>query len=237
MFVTVQAHAYGYDTMQRVRKHIRYPGEPWCLGLCTTCTETCLYRFAVGRSQRLGSHTERKETEENERSESGESQPPTRLGGDWTTRYRGIGPNARSVRHLWRMEGTNDPQGYSGGDGIEAKKRPPRKLFFSAKGVMDAEITFLEEPQWIEDKENKRSDVLTSRVIDHEEGNEMLLEQFPPDAYDLSEALVRGLGADVKGKRCTVRAKRGTRKNKTGDTVEFIVSFEIRPVGLDTTPS
>ena len=135
------------------------------------------------------------------------------------------------------MQGSSDPQGYTGGDDIEAKKRPPRKLFFSAKGVMDAEITFLDEPQWIEDKENKRSDVLTSRVLDHGEGNEMLLEQFPPDAYDLSEALVRGLGGEVKGKRCTVRAKRGTRQNRTGETVEFIVSFEIRPVSLDTAPS
>lgn len=112
---------------------------------------------------------------------------------------------------------------------MEAKKRPPRKLFFSAKGRLDAEITFLEEPDWKTDDED-RTDVLTARILELETGEEMLLEQFPPEAYDLSEALVKGLGAIVKGKTCSVRAKRGSRTNGRGQTFEFLESFDVRPL-------
>lgn len=95
--------------------------------------------------------------------------------------------------------------------------------------MTEADITFLEEPIWAEEKndQGRVRDVLRVPVMDNVEGKVVLLEQFAPDAYDLSEALVGGLGAIVKDKRAKVRAKLGQRKTSDGKLVDFLDGFSV----------
>ena len=113
---------------------------------------------------------------------------------------------------------------------MEAKERPPRKLFLSRKGKMEADVTFLEEPTWHQRDKGETPDVLQAKVYDHKEGNEAAFEQYPPDAYDLSIALVRTLGPIVKGRRCVIRARGAQRQTNDGKSVEFIKGFEVEAV-------
>jgi hypothetical protein len=116
---------------------------------------------------------------------------------------------------------------------MEARPRPPRKLFLSRKGKMSIAMTFLEEPVWTKDEKGR--EVLAGSVFDHNENQEARFEQYPPDAYDLSIALVKGLGPIVKGKRCVIRAQGAQRKTNDGKLVEFISAFEVEAVPTSPT--
>lgn len=111
---------------------------------------------------------------------------------------------------------------------MEARKRPPRKLFFSAKGTMEARVSFTSEPAWTEDSEKR--EILKADCIDLDTDQPVVLEQFCPDAYDLSEALVKGLGSTVIGKRAAIMARGATRKTNDGKTVQYLDGFTVTPL-------
>lgn len=108
---------------------------------------------------------------------------------------------------------------------MEAKKRPARKVFFSAKGTRSAKLRFLSEPAWMQDE--KEREVLKAECYDLEEQKEVLLEQFCPDAYDLSEALVASLGTVVAGKSAAILARGAVRRTNDGKTVEYLDGFTV----------
>lgn len=111
---------------------------------------------------------------------------------------------------------------------MEARPRPPAKLFFSAKGKREAQVRFLTEPIWTTDAEER--EVLKANCLDLETEKPVMLEQFCPDAYDLSEALVKGLGATVIGKSAAIVARGAARKTNDGRTVEYLDGFEVKAV-------
>lgn len=108
---------------------------------------------------------------------------------------------------------------------VEARSRPPRKVFLSAKGKRELKLQFLTEPKWVED-EDKR-EVLQADCINLETEEKVVLEQFCPDAFDLSEALVKGLGTIVVGKSAAIVARGAVRKTNDGRSVEYLDGFEV----------
>jgi hypothetical protein len=113
---------------------------------------------------------------------------------------------------------------------MEARKRPPRKLFFSVKGRMAAQVKFLTEPTWTNDVEDKEREVLRADVVDLERRENVVLEQFCPDAYDLSEALVQALGTNVAGKSAAIVARGAARQTNDGRTVQYVDGFTVTPL-------
>jgi hypothetical protein len=109
---------------------------------------------------------------------------------------------------------------------MQAKSRPPQKLFFSAKGRTKASIRFLTEPVWAQDEEER--EVLRAEVWDMDDDRKALLEQFCPDAYDLSEAIVAALGTVVKDKSAAIVGRGAARKTNDGRTVAYLDGFEVK---------
>ncbi len=113
---------------------------------------------------------------------------------------------------------------------MEAKKRPARKVFFSAKGRMAAQLKFLTEPVWAQDGKDKEREVLRADVVDLDKRENAMLEQYCPDAYDLSEALVQALGSTVVGKSAAIVARGATRQTNDGRTVSYLDGFTVTPL-------
>lgn len=112
---------------------------------------------------------------------------------------------------------------------MEAKKRPPRKFFFSAIGTPGAvKLTFVSEPRW---QQREKGEALCATI--HRGGTDGTsqydeeLEQYTPDAYDLSQALVAILGGTVVGQTCRITPvfKRVPSARRPGTEVSVIDKF------------
>jgi hypothetical protein len=111
---------------------------------------------------------------------------------------------------------------------MEVRHRPPRKLFLSVKGRTSAQVKFLSEPTWTTDKDKR--DVLTAEVWDVDRNEKAMLEQYCPDAFDLSEALVMALGSTVAGKSASIVGRQATRTTNDGKTVGYLDGFDVKPL-------
>ena len=110
---------------------------------------------------------------------------------------------------------------------MEARPRPPRKFFFSAVGTpTPVKLTFQNEPQWLK---RGKGDALVAEIKRSDMEPEEL-EQFAPDANDLSVALVSALGGTVAGKSCRISIEtKPVPSRKTGGTVQVISKFVVQP--------
>lgn len=107
---------------------------------------------------------------------------------------------------------------------MEAKPRPPRKFFFSPVGTpTPVKLTFLSEPVWT--KRDKGEALVAAIARDGVSPEE--LEQYTPDAYDLSVALVAVLGGTVNGKSCTVAIETRKIPSRKGGEVAVISKFTV----------
>lgn len=110
---------------------------------------------------------------------------------------------------------------------MEARPRPPRKFFFSVQGTpQPITLTFEDEPRW---EKRGKGDALVATVRRGELMPEEM-EQFAPDANDLSVALVQALGGMVAGKSCRISIEtKPVPSRKTGGTVQVISKFVVQP--------
>ena len=110
---------------------------------------------------------------------------------------------------------------------MEAKHRPPRKFFFSPTGTPSpVKITFLNEPTW---KQREKGEALVA-LVSRDGSMAEELEQYTPDAYDLSEALVAALGGTVGGKSCTVSIETRSVPSRKGGSIAVISKFIATPL-------
>lgn len=111
---------------------------------------------------------------------------------------------------------------------MEARPRPPRKFFFSVIGTpATVTLTFVDEPRW---EKRGKGDALVATILRKDLTETEEMEQFAPDANDLSVALVSALGGTVMGKSCRISLEtRPILSRKTGGTVQVISKFVVQP--------
>jgi hypothetical protein len=130
------------------------------------------------------------------------------------------------VQELETSEDSTERSDDLGAGSVEARPRAPRKFFFSVLGTPSpVRLTFVNEPTW---EKRGKGDALVAKIkrgdLDEEE-----MEQFAPDANDLSVALVTALGGTVAGKTCTISIEtKPVPSRKTGGVVQVIAKFVVQ---------
>ena len=110
---------------------------------------------------------------------------------------------------------------------MEARPRPPRKFFFSARGTPGpTALTFQDEPRW---EKRGKGEALVATI----KRGDLLpeeMEQYAPDAMDLSVALVKSLGGTVARKSCLISIEtKSILSTKTGLPMQVISQFVVQP--------